>query len=109
MGFFEDNTQKEVDNSLWVEKYRPSKLDEYVGNEHLKTKVADYLKSGDVPHLLFFGKAGTGKTTLAKLIVNSIDCDYIVINASDENNVDTVRNKVKGFASTVGFKNSKIV
>jgi replication factor C small subunit len=109
MGFFEDNTKKEVNNSLWVEKYRPSKLDEYVGNEHLKTKVADYLKSGDVPHLLFFGKAGTGKTTLAKLIVNSIDCDYIVINASDENNVDTVRNKVKGFASTVGFKNSKIV
>ena len=109
MGFFEDNTKKEVNNSLWVEKYRPSKLDEYVGNEHLKTKVADYLKSGDVPHLLFFGKAGTGKTTLAKLIVNSIDCDYIVINASDENNVDTVRNKVKGFASTIGFKNSKIV
>tara|TARA_B110000003_G_scaffold275747_1_gene319319 strand:+ start:755 stop:1702 length:948 start_codon:yes stop_codon:yes gene_type:complete len=109
MGFFEDNTKKEVDNSLWVEKYRPSNLDEYVGNEHLKTKVADYLQSGDVPHLLFFGKAGTGKTTLAKLIVNSIDCDYIVINASDENNVDTVRNKVKGFASTVGFKNSKIV
>lgn len=109
MGFFEDNTKKEVNNSLWVEKYRPSKLDEYVGNEHLKTKVADYLQSGDVPHLLFFGKAGTGKTTLAKLIVNSIDCDYIVINASDENNVDTVRNKVKGFASTIGFKNSKIV
>ena len=109
MGFFEDNTKKEVDNSLWVEKYRPSNLDEYVGNEHLKTKVTDYLQSGDVPHLLFFGKAGTGKTTLAKLIVNSIDCDYIVINASDENNVDTVRNKVKGFASTVGFKNSKIV
>jgi replication factor C small subunit len=109
MGFFEDNTKKEVNNSLWVEKYRPSKLDEYVGNEHLKTKVADYLQSGDVPHLLFFGKAGTGKTTLAKLIVNSIDCDYIVINASDENNVDTVRTTVKGFASTIGFKNSKIV
>jgi len=109
MGFFEDNTKKEVDNSLWVEKYRPSNLDEYVGNEHLKTKVADYLQSGDVPHLLFFGKAGTGKTTLAKLIVNSIDCDHIIINASDENNVDTVRNKVKGFASTIGFRNSKIV
>jgi replication factor C small subunit len=109
MGFFEDNTTKEVNNSLWVEKYRPSKLDEYVGNEHLKTKVSDYLQSGDVPHLLFFGKAGTGKTTLAKLIVNSIDCDYIVINASDENNVDTVRNKVKGFASTVGFKDLKVI
>jgi replication factor C small subunit len=109
MAFFEDNINETVNNSLWVEKYRPRKLDEYVGNEHLKQKVSDYLQSGDVPHLLFFGKAGTGKTTLAKLIVNSISCDYIIINASDENNVDTVRNKVKGFASTIGFKDMKII
>ena len=109
MTFFEDNTEQEVNNSLWVEKYRPRKLTEYVGNEHLKQKVSDYLQTGDVPHLLFFGKAGTGKTTLAKLIVNSINCDFIIINASDENNVDTVRNKVKGFASTVGFKDMKVV
>ena len=110
MAFFEDNNiTKKVNNSLWVEKYRPSKLTEYVGNEHLKDKVKDYLESGEIPHLLFFGKAGTGKTTLAKLIVNSIDCDHIIINASDENNVDTVRNKVKGFASTVGFKDMKII
>ena len=109
MAFFEDTTNQEVNNSLWVEKYRPRKLTEYVGNEHLKQKVSDYLQSGDVPHLLFFGKAGTGKTTLAKLIVNSISCDYIVINASDENNVDTVRNKVKGFASTIGFKDMKVI
>jgi len=109
MGFFQDTTNKEVNNSLLVEKYRPQKLDEYVGNEHLKSKVKDYLTSGDIPHLLFFGKAGTGKTTLAKLIVNSIDCDHIIINASDENNVDTVRNKVKGFASTVGFKDLKVI
>jgi replication factor C small subunit len=111
MGFFEQtqDTETEVSNTLWTEKYRPKNLQEYVGNEHLKQKVADYLESGDVPHLLFFGKAGTGKTTLAKLIVSSIDCDHIVINASDENNVDTVRNKVKGFASTIGFRSSKIV
>ena len=109
MAFFEDNTTEKVNNSLWVEKYRPQKLSEYVGNEHLKQKVSDYLQSGDVPHLLFFGKAGTGKTTLAKLIVNSISCDYIIINASDENNVDTVRNKVKGFASTIGFKDLKVI
>jgi len=109
MAFFEDTTNQEVNNSLWVEKYRPNRLSEYVGNEHLKQKVSDYLQSGDVPHLLFFGKAGTGKTTLAKLIVNSINCDYIIINASDENNVDTVRNKVKGFASTVGFKDMKVI
>ena len=109
MAFFEDNTKEKTNNSLWVEKYRPSKLQEYVGNEHLKQKVSDYLQSGDIPHLLFFGKAGTGKTTLAKLIVNSINCDHIIINASDENNVDTVRNKVKGFASTVGFKDLKVI
>ena len=109
MAFFEDNTNEKVNNSLWVEKYRPKKLSEYVGNEHLKEKVADYLQTGDVPHLLFFGKAGTGKTTLAKLIVNSINCDHIIINASDENNVDTVRNKVKGFASTIGFKDMKVI
>ena len=109
MAFFEENTNEQVNNSLWVERYRPRTLDEYVGNEHLKEKVSDYLKSGEVPHLLFFGKAGTGKTTLAKLIVNSINCDHIIINASDENNVDTVRNKVKNFASTIGFKDSKIV
>ena len=109
MAFFEDNTNEVVNNSLWVERYRPKVLSEYVGNEHLKEKVADYLQSGDVPHLLFFGKAGTGKTTLAKLIVNSINCDHIIINASDENNVDTVRNKVKGFASTIGFKDMKVI
>ena len=109
MAFFEDNTTEKTNNSLWVEKYRPKKLSEYVGNEHLKEKVADYLQTGDVPHLLFFGKAGTGKTTLAKLIVNSINCDHIIINASDENNVDTVRNKVKGFASTIGFKDMKVI
>jgi DNA polymerase III delta prime subunit len=109
MAFFEDSTDEQVNNTLWVEKYRPRNLQEYVGNDHLKDKVSDYLKNGEVPHLLFFGKAGTGKTTLAKLIVNSINCDYIIINASDENNVDTVRNKVKNFASTIGFKDSKIV
>jgi replication factor C small subunit len=92
-----------------VEKYRPSKLDDYVGNEHLKSKVSGYIENEDVPHLLFFGKAGTGKTTLAKLIVSSIECDVMMINASDENNVETVRNKVKNFASSMGFKKYKII
>jgi DNA polymerase III delta prime subunit len=68
-----------------------------------------YLESGDLPHLLLYGRAGTGKTTLAKLLVNNIECDYLYINASDENNVDTVRTKVKNFASTVGFKDMKVI
>ena len=98
-----------MSNSLWVEKYRPSTIDTYIGNEHLKSKVSVYLESGDLPHLLLYGKAGTGKTTLAKLLVKNIECDYLYINASDENNVDTVRTKVKNFASTVGFKDLKII
>jgi DNA polymerase III delta prime subunit len=98
-----------LEHSLWVERYRPTKLENYIGNAHLKSKVDVYLKSGDMPHLLLFGKAGTGKTTLAKMLVNSIECDYLYINASDENSVDTVRNKVRNFASTIGFKDSKII
>ena len=109
MAFFEEIKEEEVQNSLWVEKYRPSKLEDYVGNEHLKQKVSEYLKSGDIPHLLLFGRAGTGKTTLAKLIVNTINCDFIIINASDERGIDIIRNKVKSFASTIGFKDSKII
>ena len=109
MAFFEQTNTKQSNNSLWVEHYRPTKLDDYVGNDHLKDKVTGYIDNGDVPHLLLYGRAGTGKTTLAKLIVNSIECDYMIINASDENNVDMVRNKVKGFASTVGFKATKII
>jgi replication factor C small subunit len=106
---FEFKEEEQSTHSLWVEKYRPSKLDDYVGNEHLKSKVAGYIESEDVPHLLFFGKAGTGKTTLAKLIVKSIDCDCMILNASDENNVETVRTKVKNFASSMGFKKYKII
>ena len=98
-----------TEHTLWVEKYRPSNLDTYIGNDQLKSKVKVYLESGDLPHLLLFGKAGTGKTTLAKLLVNNIECDYIYVNASDENNVDTVRNKVKMFASTLGFKDMKVI
>ena len=96
-------------NSLWVEKYRPQNLDTYIGNDFIKDKVNNYLESGDVPHLLLHGQAGTGKTTLAKLIVNNVDCDFLYVNASDENSVDAVRDKIKNFASTAGFKPFKII
>ena len=99
----------DIKNSLWVEKYRPSNLDSYIGNEHLKSKVKVYLESGDLPHLLLYGRAGPGKTTLAKLLVNNIDCDYLYINASDENSVEVVREKVKNFASTLGFQTMKVI
>jgi len=101
--------EENVNHSLWVEKYRPIKLEDYVGNEHLKEKVSIFIENNDIPHLLLYGKAGTGKTTLAKLIVKSIDCDFMIINASDERNVDTIRDKVRGFASSMGFKKWKVV
>ena len=98
-----------MEHSLWVEKYRPVDLSTYIGNEHLKEKVKRYIDTEDVPHLLLYGKAGTGKTTLAKIITKNIDCDYMYINASDENNVDNVRTKIKNFASSVGFKSLKVI
>ena len=100
---------EKLEHTLWVEKYRPDLLESYIGNEHLKSKIKLYLESGDLPHLLLYGRAGTGKTTLAKLLVNNIDCDHLYINASDENSVDTVRNKVRNFASTIGFKDMKVI
>lgn len=97
-------------HGLWCERFRPTTLDEYVGNDDLKQKIQEYIDAGDVPHLLFYGKKpGTGKTTLAKIIVNNIDCDYIYINASSERGIDTVRDRITGFASSIGFKDKKIV
>jgi len=94
---------------LWVEKYRPTTLEEYVGNETIKNKIADYLKQGSIQNLLFHGVAGTGKTTLAKLIVKQLNCDVLYINASDERGIDTIREKIIPFASTVSFSDVKII
>jgi replication factor C small subunit len=98
-----------MSNSLWVEKYRPDTLEGYVGNEHILEKVKIYIENEDVPHLLLYGVAGTGKTTLAKIITNQIDCDLMYINASDENSVDAVRDKIRGFASSMGFRKWKVI
>ena len=80
MSFFANENNKK-EHSLWVEKYRPQTLSEYVGNETVKETIQQYLDNNDIPHLLLHGKAGTGKTTLAKLIVNTIKCDHMIINA----------------------------
>ena len=94
---------------LWVEKYRPTTLEEYVGNEIIKDKIADYLKQGSIQNLLFHGVAGTGKTTLAKLIAKNLNCDLLYINASDERGIDTIRDKIIPFASSMSFNDIKIV
>ena len=96
-------------NSLFVEKYRPVNINNYVGNESIKNTVKKYISQNDIQNLLFYGPAGTGKTTLAKLIVKNIDCDYLYINASDERGIETIRDKVAGFASTATFKSIKVV
>ena len=96
-------------HGIWNEKYRPTSLDTYIGNVHLKSKVSIFIETNDPPHLLFYGRSGTGKTTLSKIIANSIECDFLYINASDENSVDVVREKIKGFASTLGFQALKLI
>ena len=96
-------------HSLLVEKYRPTKLENYVGNEHIKNKISKYLEQNDIQNFIFYGPAGTGKTTLAKLIVNNLDCDYLYINASDERGIETIRDKVSGFSSAASFRQIKVV
>merc|ERR1711966_36009 len=97
------------DHSLLVEKYRPTKLENFVGNKHIKKTIQQYLNNGDIQNFIFYSSAGTGKTTLAKLIVKNLDCDYLYINASDERGIETIRDKVSGFASTASFKPLKVV
>ena len=97
------------DHSLLVERYRSKTLDEYVGNETIKKTIQQYLDQNDIQNFIFYGPAGTGKTTLAKLIVNNLDCDHIYINASDERGIETIRDKVSGFSSVMSFKPIKVV
>ena len=96
-------------HSLWIEKYRSQTLEQYIGNDAVKDRISDCIAKNDIPHFIFTGTAGTGKTTLAKLIVKNIKCDYLYINASDENGIDIIRDKVKTFASTSTFQPLKVV
>jgi replication factor C small subunit len=96
-------------HTLWTELYRPITLEGYIGNDDFKNNLITWIEKNDIPHLLFYGPAGGGKTTAAKLIVNNINCDYIYINCSDENGIDTIRDKVKSFASAATFKPQKVV
>jgi hypothetical protein len=100
---------KGINNSLFCEKYRPEKLEDYVGNEGIKAFISKCIGNNDIPHLLFFGKPGTGKTTLAKLITKNIKCDMMYINASDERGIDTIRDKIVDFASVSSFNPIKVI
>ena len=96
-------------HTLLNERYRPTTLDGYVGNEQLKTTIAKYLEQNDIQNYLFHGLAGTGKTTLAKIIAENLDCESLYINSSDERGIETIRDKVVGFASVASFKPLKVV
>jgi DNA polymerase III delta prime subunit len=98
-----------IDHSLWVEKYRPKTLTDYIGNESVKAAVALMIQKGDIPHLLLYGPAGTGKTSLAKLISKNIPCDVLYINASDKSGIDFIRTDIKNFACGAGFKALKVL
>ncbi len=89
-------------NTIWCEKYRPQTIDEINIPQKTKDIINGY--SDGIPHLLFVGSVGTGKTSLAQILVkNVLDCEYLYINASDENGIDTIRQKVTGFAQTKSF------
>jgi len=100
-------------NSLWVEKYRPQTTEDYVFvDERQREQVAGWIKNESIPHLLLSGDPGTGKTTLAKVLINELgvnEYDVLEINASRENSVDVVRNKIVGFVQTMPFGKFKIV
>jgi DNA polymerase III delta prime subunit len=94
---------------LWVEKYRPQKIDDCVLPQALKDTFRQYVEQGELPNFLFTGSAGVGKTTIAKALCNEIGAEYMMINGSEESGIDTLRTKIKGFASTISLTDAKKV
>jgi DNA polymerase III delta prime subunit len=96
-------------HTILNEKYRPDTLEGYICKEDIKTKFEEFISKQDIPHLLFAGKPGAGKTTIAKILVKNIDCDYLYINATDERSIEIMRDKVGAFAAAGSFKPLKVV
>ena len=94
---------------LWVEKYRPQKIDDCVLPQALKETFRQYVEQGELPNFLFTGSAGVGKTTIAKALCNEIGAEFMMINGSEESGIDTLRTKIKGFASTISLTDAKKV
>ena len=96
-------------HTILNERYRPDTLEGYICKDEYKAKFQEFINQQDIPHLLFAGKPGAGKTTLAKILVKNIDCDYLYVNATDERSMDVMRDKVGAFAAAGSFKPLKVV
>ena len=92
-----------MDEFLWVEKYRPKKIEECILSNDLQKTFSNIVAGGELQNMMLTGTAGTGKTTVARALCNELDLDYIVINGSEESGIDTLRNKIKQFASSVSL------
>ena len=99
----------ESNQLLWVEKYRPHKIEDCILPDSIKTTFQEYVNRKEIPNLLLAGSAGVGKTTIAKALCDEIGCDYIVINGSDESGIDTFRNKIKNYASSMSLSGGRKV
>jgi len=94
---------------LWVEEYRPKTIDDCILPQSLKTLFQSFIEKGEISNLLFSGTPGVGKTTVAKALCEQMNCDWIMINGSEEGGIDVLRNKIKNFASTVSLSGGKKV
>jgi DNA polymerase III delta prime subunit len=94
---------------LWVEQYRPKTIDDCILPDSLKSLFTAFIKKGEISNMLFSGTAGIGKTTVAKALCEQMNCDWIMINGSEEGGIDVLRNKIKNFASTVSLSGGKKV
>lgn len=98
-----------AEHLLWVEKYRPQKVEDCILPDNIKTTFQEYVNRGEIPNLLLSGTAGVGKTTIAKALCNEVGCDYIIINGSDESGIDVLRNKIKNYASSMSLAGGRKV
>ena len=98
-----------MEHLLWVEKYRPKRVEDCILPDTIKSTFQEYVNKKEIPNLLLSGSAGVGKTTIAKALCEEVGCDYIVINGSDESGIDVLRTKIKHYASSVSFTGGRKV
>ena len=94
---------------LFVEKYRPKTIEECVLPKSLKNTFQSIVDTGELPNMMFTGSAGVGKTTVARALCNELGLDYIIVNGSEDGNIDTLRGKIKQFASTISLQGGQKV